>query len=57
MLIMGSIMVLTFLAVGVSLLLNFDFVKGVPESYRGFLGTVILLYGAYRGWRIYSDYA
>lgn len=56
MLILGAIMTLIYLVLGIYLLVNPDFLQGLPAQFRQIFAGLLLIYGIYRGWRIYADH-
>jgi len=56
MLILGSVMTLIYLGLGAVLLLDQSFFPGISSEFRNIFAVLLLVYGAYRGWRVYADY-
>ena len=56
MLILGFTMTLVYLGLGTMLLVDQSFFSGISGEFRNIFAVLLLLYGAYRGWRVYSDY-
>ncbi len=56
MLLFGIGMTVFYIALGVWLILDKTFVMGIPEVYRNIFATLMLIYGVFRGWRVYTDY-
>jgi hypothetical protein len=56
MLILGFAMTLFYLGLGALLLLDPTFLSGIPADFRNIFAFMVLIYGAYRGWRVYADY-
>lgn len=56
MLILGATMTLAYLGLGSFLLLDPTFLPQIPADFRNIFATLLLVYGFYRGWRIYADY-
>lgn len=56
MLILGFTMTLVYLGLGTALLVDQSLFPGIPTEFRNIFAVLLLLYGAYRGWRVYSDY-
>jgi hypothetical protein len=56
MLIMGILMILLFVGLGAYILLTPAFAKVISPQYRPVFGGMLILYGLYRSWRIYTDY-
>ena len=56
MLIFGFSMTAVYLGLGSFLLLDKSFLPGVPSEFRNIFAALLLIYGAYRGWRIYADH-
>lgn len=54
-LIFGAAMTLFYLILGAMLLLNSAFLPGIPETFRHIFAVMLLVYGLYRGWRVYAD--
>ena len=56
MLIFGFVMTVFYLGLGAYLLLNKSFLPNIPIEFRNIFATMLLVYGGYRGWRVYADY-
>ncbi|HNL38602.1 MAG TPA: hypothetical protein PKL15_01495 [Saprospiraceae bacterium] len=56
MLILGISMTLFFIGFGLWLLLVPGAVPDLPAEYRNIFGVTVVVYGLYRGWRVYADY-
>lgn len=56
MLILGFTMTLVYIGLGAMLLADQSFFSGISGEFRNIFAVLLLLYGAYRGWRVYSDY-
>lgn len=56
MLIVGFLMTVFYLVLGGMLLLDQTFLPGVSEDFRKIFAAMVLLYGSYRGWRVWVDY-
>lgn len=56
MLILGFAMTAFYFVLGAWLLLDKSFLTGIPTDFRNFFAIMLLIYGAYRGWRVYADY-
>lgn len=56
MLVLGSVMTLIYLGLGAVLLLDQSYFPGIPTEFRNIFAVLLLVYGTYRGWRVYSDY-
>ena len=55
MLVIGIVMVLIFYGVGIFMLVSPDTFT-VPPEFLKIFAALLLVYGTYRGWRIYQDY-
>lgn len=55
MIILGVAMTLFYLILGSMLLLQKNFLPTIPETFRNIFAVMILVYGVYRGWRVYAD--
>ncbi len=55
MLIVGSVMTLFYLGLGSYILFNPGFLPKIPDQFRTVFGSLLLVYGLYRGWRMYAD--
>jgi hypothetical protein len=53
---MGLVMCLAYLGLGSYILLNKDFIADVQLEFRNIFAVMLLIYGFYRGYRIYEDY-
>ncbi|MBL7803953.1 MAG: hypothetical protein JNL02_09480 [Saprospiraceae bacterium] len=56
MLIIGLSMTIFFIGFGAWLLLVPASIPDLPAEYRNIFGVTVLVYGIYRGWRVYADY-
>ncbi|MBK9335215.1 MAG: hypothetical protein IPM98_00995 [Lewinellaceae bacterium] len=56
MLVLGFTMTIVYLALGAVLLLDKSLFPGIPGEFRNIFAGMLLVYGLYRGWRVYSDY-
>ncbi|MCC6462753.1 MAG: hypothetical protein IT260_19960 [Saprospiraceae bacterium] len=56
MLILGFVMTAIYVCLGAWLLLDSSFLPGIPSEFRNIFASMLLLYGIYRGWRVYADY-
>ena len=56
MLIIGFLMTVFYLVLGGMLLLDQTFLPGVSEDFRKVFAAMLLLYGSYRGWRVWADH-
>lgn len=56
MLILGATMTITYLGLGGFLLLDPTFLPQVPADFRNVFAILLIVYGLYRGWRVYEDY-
>ncbi len=56
MLIIGITMTVFYFCFGTYLLVSADALPNVPVEFRNIFASMLLIYGSYRGWRIYQDY-
>jgi hypothetical protein len=56
MLIFGITMTLVYLCIGMYLLLQKKFLGWLPSDLRNIFAGMLLIYGLYRGYRVYVDY-
>ncbi len=56
MMILGITMCVIYIALGSYLLLNKSFLPNIPTDLRNIFAVMVLVYGIYRGWRIYADF-
>jgi len=56
LLILGICMTLFYLGLGAWLLLDKSFLAGIPVEFRNIFAVMVLVYGSYRGWRLYADH-
>ena len=56
MLILGFTMTAIYFGLGIYLFLDKSFLAGIPSEFRNIFAAMLLIYGAYRGWRVYADY-
>jgi hypothetical protein len=55
LLILGFAMTLFYVGLGSWLLLDPTFLPGISAEFRNIFAVMLLIYGVYRGWRIYAD--
>lgn len=55
LLIVGGVMTLFYLSLGSAILFIPTFLQKIPDQFRTVFGTLLIVYGLYRGWRIYAD--
>jgi len=56
MLILGLAMTITYFILGIVLLMQKAFLPGIPKEFRNILAGLLIVYGIFRGWRVYKDY-
>ncbi|MBK8194422.1 MAG: hypothetical protein IPK76_14875 [Lewinellaceae bacterium] len=56
MLLLGITMTLIYVALALWILLDKSFLTGIPTEFRNIFAVMLLGYGVFRGWRVYSDY-
>ena len=56
MLLLGFAMTAIYIGLGGYLLLDKSFLPGIPTEFRNIFAGMLLIYGTYRGWRVYADY-
>jgi hypothetical protein len=56
MLILGLVMCVTYVGLGTYILLNKNFIADVQTEFRNIFAVMLLIYGVYRGYRIYAEY-
>ncbi len=56
MLILGITMTVFYFCFGTYLLLSPRALPNVPVEFRNIFAIMLLIYGSYRGWRMYKDY-
>ena len=56
LLILGISMTLFYLGLGAWLLLDKSFLPDIQVEFRNIFAILLLVYGSYRGWRVYADY-
>jgi hypothetical protein len=56
MLWLGLAMTITYIGLGSLLLLNKSFLPAVSVEFRNIFATMLIVYGVFRGWRVYQDY-
>lgn len=56
MFIIGTAMTIFYITLGSLLLANAQFLPNIPTEFRQIFAVMVLVYGAYRGWRAYMDY-
>lgn len=55
LLILGVCMTVFYIGLGSLLLLNKTFLSGIQVEFRNIFAIMLLVYGTYRGWRVYAD--
>jgi hypothetical protein len=55
MMLFGIVMTCFYFTLGLLLLLRRSFLPNVPDEYRLVFSAMLLIYGGYRGWRVYAD--
>jgi hypothetical protein len=53
---MGAVMTLFYLGLGSMILFNKNFIPGIPVQFRNVFAGLLIVYGVYRGWRMYADH-
>ena len=56
LLILGFSMTAFYVVLGSWLLLDKTFLADIPAEFRNFFAGMLLVYGIYRGWRVYADH-
>ena len=56
MLILGLAMTTIYFCLGLFLVLEKKFLPGIPADFRNIFATMLIVYGIFRGWRVYQDY-
>lgn len=56
MLLLGLTMTAFYIVLGAWLLLDKTFLAYIPAEFRNIFAIMLLVYGTYRGWRVYADY-
>lgn len=56
LIITGVVMVLFYFGMGLYILFNPSFLYKIPKDYRTLFASLLLIYGAYRSWRLYMDH-
>jgi hypothetical protein len=54
--ILGVAMTITYLSLGSLLLFRKDFLPDFASEFRNIFAAMLMIYGVYRGWRVYADY-
>ena len=55
MLLLLIAMTIIYIGLGAYILINPRFLPGIPVDFRNIFAIMLLIYGAYRAWRIYAD--
>ncbi|MEZ4919179.1 MAG: hypothetical protein R2792_08745 [Saprospiraceae bacterium] len=55
MFIFGGFMTLFYLGLGTAILVNKSFLQGIPVDFRSIFAILLIIYGLYRGYRIFAD--
>lgn len=56
LLLLGFVMTFIYLGLGAWLFIDKSFLPGIPADFRNIFAVMLLVYGGYRGWRLYADY-
>ncbi|MFN0174183.1 MAG: hypothetical protein ACKVU0_06005 [Saprospiraceae bacterium] len=56
LIILGLCMTAIYIGLGSWLLLDKSFISYIPLEFRNIFAVLLLVYGTYRGWRVYADY-
>ena len=56
MLLMGLVMTAFYIVLGSGLLFFKTFLPEIPVDFRTVFAIMLLIYGLYRGWRVWADY-
>ncbi|HMX40066.1 MAG TPA: hypothetical protein PK971_00145 [Saprospiraceae bacterium] len=54
--VIGAAMTVFYIVLGTALLAYPQFLPNIPTEFRHIFAVMVLVYGAYRGWRAYMDY-
>ncbi|MBK8965621.1 MAG: hypothetical protein R3D58_23000 [Saprospiraceae bacterium] len=54
--IFGTAMTLFYLGMGTYLFIDKSFLPGIPADFRSVFAGLLLIYGIYRGYRLYADH-
>lgn len=57
MLIFGIAMTAFYLILGTYLFVDKSFLPGIPSDFRNIFAGLLVVYGLYRGYRIYADHS
>jgi len=55
LIILGVSMTIFYFVIGSLLLFDKNFLAGIQVEFRNIFAVMLLVYGAYRGWRVYAD--
>lgn len=55
MLILGVAMTIFYIFLALMLLFQKEFLPNIPAEFRTIFAVMLLVYGSYRGWRVYAD--
>ncbi len=53
---MGAAMAIFFVCFGAYLLIDQSFLPHIPTEFRNIFAVMVLIYGVFRGWRVYSEH-
>lgn len=56
LILLGIAMTIFYLGLGAYLLVDASFLPGIPSEFRNIFAVMLVVYGSYRGWRVYADY-
>lgn len=56
LLIIGFSMTIFYIGLGAWLLIDKRFLPNIPLEFRNIFAIMLLIYGVYRGWRVFADH-
>ena len=54
--ILGVVMTLFYFGIGLFLLFNKTALPAIPSEFRSVFASMLLMYGAFRAWKVYNIY-
>jgi hypothetical protein len=56
LLVVGLVMTVFYISLGIWLLADKSSLPGIPDDFRKIFAALVLIYGSYRGWRVWADH-
>jgi hypothetical protein len=56
MMVLGLVMTVIYLCLGAYLFFKKGILTGIAPEFQNAFAILLMVYGVYRGWRVYADY-